>query len=185
MACKKLSRDKVVLFIRISLLLASITFFVMGLIFPILHTKKHIIGITLNSDNVWLWTSIEYFFDAGEYFLGAIILTFTIIFPIIKYLDLSNRYLKIIPVKEKLSRILALTDKWSMLDVFIIALLIMNYKMDSSIITMNIQIGTTFFAISIILRMLVSTKLNTRYLHTKHLHSLLLFIIFMSLITHF
>jgi uncharacterized paraquat-inducible protein A len=154
----KLNKKNTYYVIKLLILLASITFFILGLAYPILHTKKHIIGFTYSSNSVWLWTSIEYFLKAGEYLLGSIILAFTIIFPTFKYLDLLNRYLKIIPVKPRLSRILALTDKWSMLDVFIIALLIMNYKVDSSLVTMDIRIGTTFFAISIILRMLVSGK---------------------------
>lgn len=156
----KLSKERIYFWIRLILLLASIAFFVLGLTFPILHTKKHIIGFTISSDDVWLYTSIEYFFKAGEYLLGAIILVFTIIFPIFKYIDLSNRLLKIVKIGPKVSKFLAYTDKWSMLDVFIVALLIMNYKMDSSLVSMSIRIGTTFFAASILLRMVVSEMLK-------------------------
>ena len=158
----ELSKKRIFLLIRIIILAASITFFILGLTYPILHTKKHIIGFTISSDDVWLYTSIEYFFKAGEYLLGAIILMFTIIFPIFKYLELSNRLFNAVKTGPMVSKFLSYTDKWSMLDVFIVALLIMNYKMDSSIISMDIRIGTTFFAISIILRMLVSGSLIKR-----------------------
>ncbi|MBN1184239.1 MAG: paraquat-inducible protein A [Bacteroidales bacterium] len=148
--------NKIYLFIIIIVLLASVLFFILGLSYPILQTKKHIIGFTLSSDNVWLSTSIEYFFQAGEYLLGSIILTFTIIFPIIKYFELTNRVFLLFNIGPKTSKFLAYTDKWSMLDVFIVALLILNYKMDSSLVSMEICIGTTFFAISILLRMILS-----------------------------
>jgi len=151
----KIKIDKKILrtTIGIILLTLSIVFFILGLSYPILMTKKHVIGITLSADNVWLFTSIKYFFTEGEILLGIIILVFTVIFPIFKYLELINRFTRLIPTNSKIQKFLSYTDKWSMLDVFIVALLIMNYKMDSEIVSMQIKIGTTFLAGSILLRM--------------------------------
>ena len=141
-------------------LFTSIILFILGLYYPILSTKTEILGFTLKHENIWLFTSIKYFFNNEEYLLGAVILFFTFLFPIIKYLDLINRVTGFIEINEKTEHILSLTDKWSMLDVFIVALLILNYKMNSSIIFMSIQTGTTFLAASIILRMSISTFNN-------------------------
>ena len=44
--------------------------------------------------------------------------------------------------------------------VFLVAILLVNFKMDSSIIIMKVKIGTTFIAISVILRMLSSSMIN-------------------------
>lgn len=138
------------------LLLLSISFFVLGLAYPIITTKQQILGITLNYEKVWLFTSIKFFFRENEYFLGIIILVFTFIFPVIKYLDIINRTYNIVYVNSKISSILAITDKWSMLDVFIVALILLNFKMDSNIIVMKIRIGTTFLALSILMRLILS-----------------------------
>jgi hypothetical protein len=47
-----------------------------------------------------------------------------------------------------------------MLDVFLVALLLLNFKMDSNIIVMKIKVGVNFLAISILIRMYVSFQLN-------------------------
>jgi len=157
--------------IRAIILAISIIFFVLGLAYPILYTKKHLIGLTLSSQDVWLFTSIKFFFSEQEYLLGVILLLFTVIFPIFKYFELINRLLRIVHVGPRISQILSYSDKWSMLDVFIIALLIMNYKMDSSIVSMEIRIGTTFFAISILLRMVVCNIIKVKHkLITNRIH---------------
>ena len=141
-------------------LTGSIFLFILGLSFPILSTKTEILGITLKYENIWLFTSIKYFFNNEEYLLGAVILFFTFIFPIIKYLDLINRVTGLIEINERMEHILSLTDKWSMLDVFIVALLILNFKMNSEIIYMKIKIGTSFLAASIIVRMMISSYIS-------------------------
>ena len=125
-----------------------------------ISTKQQVFGIALNFEKVWLFSSIKYFFKENEYLLATIILVFTFLLPIIKYFELLNRFFGWVSFGEKTKHYLSLSDKWSMLDVFIVALLIMNFKMDSSIIVMKIRIGTTFLAASIILRMIASNLLK-------------------------
>ncbi len=155
------------LFISIFLLF-SIILFISGLSFPILSNKKQIFGITLEFEKIWLFTSIRYFFEEKEYFLSFVILFFTFIFPIVKYFDLINKIFGIIRIGKKTSYILSITDKWSMLDVFLVALLILNYKMDSNLIVMKIQVGTTLLAASIILRMVVSIIISKKKSYEKN-----------------
>jgi len=45
-------------------------------------------------------------------------------------------------------------DKWNMLDVFLVALLLLNFKMNSNFIVMQLKIGTTFIALAVIFRIL-------------------------------
>jgi len=73
------------------LLGTSIIFFVAGLSFPILSTKQQILGIALSFEKIWLFTSIKFFLKENEYFLALVILFFTFIFPVIKYIDFINR----------------------------------------------------------------------------------------------
>lgn len=138
----------------IILLSFSILFFVLGLWYPILSTKQEILGFVLDYKEVRLFDSVKMFFENDEYFLALIILIFTIVLPIIKFIELLNRNLNVVVIPKIVSKILHIQDKWSMLDVFLVAILLVNFKMDSSIIIMKIQIGTTFIVISVMLRML-------------------------------
>jgi uncharacterized paraquat-inducible protein A len=130
-------------------LLFSITFFVLGLCFPLLSTKQQILGIVLDYKEMNLFDSIVLFVQDKEFLLAAIILIFTFLFPVFKYIDLIIRVLK-----RKTPKSLPHLDKWNMLDVFLVALLLLNFKMNSNIIVMQLKIGTTFIALSVIFRIL-------------------------------
>lgn len=69
-------------------LFVSILFFVMGFMYPLLQTGFGIGPFTLKRDYIYLSTSFRYFFDKGEVFIGFLLLFFTIIFPILKYIFL-------------------------------------------------------------------------------------------------
>lgn len=66
-----------------------------------------------------------------------------------KYIELAVRILR-----NKTSKMLQNLDKWNMLDVFLVALLLLNFKMQSKIMVMDLKIGTTFIALAVIFRML-------------------------------
>jgi len=138
-------------------LIVSALFFVMGFLFPMLQTGYGIGPITLRTEYIYLHSSFRYFFDKGEIFIGFLLLFFTIIFPITKYiflfLTLAGRVQFRRPV---LLTVLEIVNKWAMLDVFVVAVLILNMKFDSTIIISRLENGTTLFAISILLMMTAS-----------------------------
>jgi uncharacterized paraquat-inducible protein A len=144
-----------ILFIIISLAL-SIIFFILGLVYPILSTKQSLFGIGLKFQEVRLFDSVKMFFNSGDYLLSGIIFLFTIILPIVKFVELINRVFEFTKFSKRTTEILHALDKWSMLDVFLVALLLLNFKMDSNIIVMELKIGTNFIALAVILRMLSS-----------------------------
>ena len=137
-------------------LTASAIFYILGLVFPILSSTTSIFGFVLEEESMRLVDSIDYFWEEGDVFLALVILTFTIVFPIIKYLDLSIRLAAPQLLPKKVVSILKDLDKWSMLDVFLVALLILNFKLDTSLITMKLEVGTSFIAVSVIFRMVAS-----------------------------
>ena len=144
--------------IRLFILTLSVTFFILGLSFPILSTKSKILGVGLDYREIRLFDSVELFYSEREYILAFIILFFTFIFPGLKFLDLINRELNIFNYSNLIiKKVLKYLDKWSMLDVFVVALLVLNFKMDSTIIVMKIKIGTTFLALSILLRLVATS----------------------------
>ena len=142
------------------ILFLSILCFILGLYFPILSTKQEILWVTTSYQSVRLFDSVKLFYQSGDLLLAGIIFTFSILLPIFEFIVLINRIIVKFEVSKKVQTILHLLDKWSMLDVFLVALLLLNFKMDSNIIVMKIQIGTTFIAISVVLRMTVAMLIN-------------------------
>lgn len=143
--------------IAITILAVSALFFIMGFMFPLLHTGFGIGPFTIKSDSVYLHTSFNYFFEKGEVFIGFLLLFFTIIFPILKYifilLTLSG---KKFPRQGAVAAALEIINKWSMLDVFVVAVLLLNLKFDTQIIVSRLGSGTTLFAMSVLLLMISS-----------------------------
>lgn len=143
--------------VALLLLLASLLFFVMGFLFPLLQSGYGIGPLVLKSEYIYLHSSFRFFFDKGELFIGLLLLFFTIIFPILKYIflfiTLSGRKL---PRHQFMNTALEVINKWAMLDVFVVAVLILNMKFDSTIIISKLESGTTLFAISVVLMMVCS-----------------------------
>ena len=127
----------------------SILFFGLGVYFPLLSTKTRILGINLSYEALNLFDSISLFFKSKEYLLATIILIFTFIVPVTKYIELIFRL-----IQNKVSKISHHLDKWNMLDVFLVSLLLLNFKMNSNIIVMELRIGTTFIALAVIFRII-------------------------------
>ena len=123
--------------------------------------------LVLKRDYVYLYSSFRFFFDKGEAFIGFLLLFFTIIFPVGKYIflfiTLAGRRL---PRHRYLNTVLEIINKWAMLDVFVVAVLILNMKFDSRIIVSKLEYGTTLFAISVVLMML-SASVAGKLLHEQ------------------
>lgn len=140
--------------IALAVLLASLLFFIGGFMYPLLQSGFGIGPFTIKKDYIYLHTSFRYFFDQGETFIGLLLLFFTIIFPVIKYIFLLVTLLgRSLPRHGAVATILEIINKWSMLDVFVVAVLILNMKFDSDIIISKLEKGTTLFAISVLLLM--------------------------------
>jgi paraquat-inducible protein A len=143
--------------ISLIILIASLIFFVLGFNYPLLQSGFGIGPFTLKSDYVYISTSFRYFFDKGEVFVGFLLLFFTIIFPVIKYIFLFLTLLgRKMPRHGAVATALEIINKWSMLDVFVVAVLILNMKFDSAIIVSKLESGTTLFALSVVLLMISS-----------------------------
>lgn len=134
----------------------SIVFFALGMYFPILSTHTRVI-FRFGYEEINIFRSVVMFFEYKEYLLAAVILIFTFVMPALKYIELIIRYLK-----GTASVMLQNLDKWNMLDVFLVALLLLNFKMNSSIIVMQLKIGTTFIALAVIFRIVTICLITNR-----------------------
>jgi uncharacterized paraquat-inducible protein A len=142
-------------------LIGSIVFFVLGVTHPLMSTKYQVIGIRLKSQEVTLFDSIRLFWESKDYFVSLIILVFTFILPISKYFELA---LRIITGKKYL--VLQSVDKWNMIDVFLVAMLLLNFKMNSNFIVMRLEEGTNFIALAVITRLVTIALLDSWFLKT-------------------
>jgi uncharacterized paraquat-inducible protein A len=145
--------------ISIITLALSILFFAMGVYFPLLSTKQQLLGVVLKYREVNLFDSIVMFFEDKEYLLAGVILVFTFIFPVFKYIELTVRV-----TLNKTGNVMRHLDKWNMLDVFLVALLLLNFKMNSTIIVMQLMTGTTFIALAVIFRILTISLLTNKHI---------------------
>lgn len=138
------------------LLMVSVFCYYLGLSLPLMATKKQLI-IAFGYTETTLWDSIKYFWYGGEYFLAAVIFFFTIVFPIVKFFHLGAT-LFYPPFKKMKAFNYShyISDKWSMLDVFIVALVIFHIKMNSQVVVTSLEPGTTFLAVSILVRMIAN-----------------------------
>ncbi len=133
----------------------SLGCFVSGFFLPIVETTSGFIF----KDTAYstIWDSVMLFFRQGDFAIGIMIFFFTVLFPFIKYIDLFDDIagLKIIQ-NRPLKKLLKQLNKWSMLDVFVIAVLIVAIKLEKRFISVSISTGTVLFALSIIIRLIIT-----------------------------
>lgn len=91
-------------------------------------------------------------FQAGDYFLGVLILAFSILFPLSKivlgvFVSLGAGAKR---AQERAYKALVATGKWSMTDVFVVSLLILFFKAEHIHLSFSAELGVYFFAVSTI-----------------------------------
>jgi paraquat-inducible protein A len=140
------------------LLWISLITLVIGIFAPVMTFKK----LIFYKNTFSIHTGLVTLFKEGEYILFLIIFVFTILFPVIKILLLGLiHYCRSWPQEKmkKLLHYLSLVSKWSMLDVFIVALLVVIVRLG---ITgrVEVQWGLYVFAVSVILSTLTTQRLT-------------------------
>lgn len=126
----------------------SVTFYVLGLCYPLMSTKYQVLNIPLKHQYVTLFDSVRMFWGDSEYLIASIILVFTFILPVLKYIELALR----MATGRQFLRLQAV-DKWNMIDVFLVAMLLLNFKMNSRFIVMRLEWGTNFIALAVLTRL--------------------------------
>jgi len=142
------------------LIIASAVLLGIGLHTPVLTIRKlwekNTFSIVSGVINLW---------EGKYYILSFIIFFFSVIFPIVKlitlsviwFVKLSDRY------RKWLLHGLGLLGKWSMLDVFVTAIIIVSIKL-GVLASAKAEAGIYYFAASILLAMLV-THLQTNLIN--------------------
>lgn len=149
----------------VALVTTSILFLVPANCFPIMRVD--FLGTNTAST---ILDGIIYFFHDGDYFIGAIILIASVLVPIFKVIGISILLFCVIfnkrqflRQKTKMYRLISLIGRWSMLDVFVIALLsaLVNFGFLSQITTGR---AATYFCAAVVITMLATITFDPRLL---------------------
>lgn len=153
------SKRKILERVIIDLLLwISLLTLMIGVFAPVMTFKK----LLFYKNTFSIHSGLMTLFKEGEYILFLIIFLFTILFPVVKIALLALiHYFRVWPQekRKKLLHSLSLVSKWSMLDVFIVALLVVAVRLG---ITGKVDVrwGIYVFAVSVILSTIATQRLT-------------------------
>lgn len=109
-------------------------------------------------DTFSLFSGIFHLLSAGEPLLFALIFTFSIVMPVYKMFVLfrliNNPFLDELK-RRRYTTMLMLLGKWSMLDVFVVAMLIMTIKL-GAIASVEVHVGLYVFSAGVLASMLLT-----------------------------
>lgn len=146
-------------------LLFSITALFFGLMLPTITLNelvfwKHTFSILSGIQSLWI---------EDQYFLAVLIFVFSVIFPIIKSILLFILWYMPLSVVDRgrISSLLSAFGKWSMLDVFVVAMTIV-ITQASGLVNAKAHIGIYLFCASVFLSMMVTMQIER---FNSHAHS--------------
>ena len=151
--------------VNLMIVFALVTF-VVGISAPMLTLQK-LIWI---KNTFSLLSGIFALFVEGQYLLFLLIFGFSIVLPTFKFVllfTLWNRSVQLGRRTTKYFHWLTLMGKWSMLDVFVVSVLLASIKL-GAIASVEIHYGLYCFALAVILMMLATHQVAH---HVGHLNS--------------
>ncbi|HEV8073675.1 MAG TPA: paraquat-inducible protein A [Opitutaceae bacterium] len=147
------------------LLVVAFALFGLGIFFPFFHVTK----FWVFSDAISVVSGLFTLFQSHEYFLFGILTLFTLIFPCVKLGLLAIVWAKRMHDLARVRRLHEWVEhlgKWSMLDVFVVAILIVAMK-SANLADLHIGFGLYLFTFSVITTQLTSSWIS-RFLRRGH-----------------
>lgn len=128
-----------------------------GLSLPLLHARQMIFWKSSYS----VWAGVVALWKANELLLALLLFFFSIIFPVIKLAALAVIWFVKLPEERRrwLLHWLGLLGKWSMLDVFVVAILIVLIKI-GPLAKVEPRAGVYVFSLAIIASMLTTVYID-------------------------
>ncbi len=152
----------------LALTIAALTFFIPANIFPIMKTVS-LVGY----ENSTIIDGIFYFFEHGEYFVGSVIFIASVFVPVLKLLVLlflmhsvytGSTWKRV--EKNRLYTMIHVIGKWSMVDIFVIGMMIsMVHFGDLAEVTTGLAASS--FATMVVLTLFATESFDTRLLWDK------------------
>ncbi len=145
------ARDSNAVWIVPLVLLTATTLLLVGLSTPVIRIEK----FYFFNDEYSIAGGIANLFDHGNVALGLIILLFSIVFPVLKLAAVGWAWVWPLEVdaRRRLLRWTALLGRWSMLDVFVVAIIVVLLQ-SSFLGSAEPRPGLYVFAVAIVLSML-------------------------------
>ncbi len=139
------------------LLVVSAALLVTGLRLPILTVRQVWAKNTFS-----VVSGIQSLYQEKQYFLALIIFFFSLVFPIVKLLVLTVLWLVRLSdtQRQRILHWLSALGKWSMLDVFVVAVIIVTVKL-GVLASAKPEIGIYYFGSSILLTMVATAIQNS------------------------
>ena len=137
-----------------SMLLAALGFFATGIFLPFTSVTK----LWLFENQVSVFQGLIILWKAGELFLFLILFVFTVCFPFVKINALLALWLYPGLTSEQAKNFFKFVShlgKWSMLDVFVVAILVLTVK-SGGLASIKVQSGFFLFFISVTLTQFAS-----------------------------
>jgi len=140
------------------LLMVALATLIIGLTAPLLTLEK----MYFFENTITLFSTITGLFEQKEWFLFIVIALFSLCVPIIKIaslvLILNLEYPKN-SILDKTLKVIETVGKWSMLDVFVVALLLVSVKL-GVLAKVDVHYGLSVFAASVLLTMGLSVWIH-------------------------
>jgi Paraquat-inducible protein A len=109
---------------------------------------------------------IKSLFEDGSIFLGIVIFLFSVMFPVLKIvlfaIYISRSFKRHAITNDGLFRAIGFVSKWSMADVFIVAVIIVMFKAKGFNFTFSAETGIYCYALSAVLSSLVISYISHR-----------------------
>ena len=128
--------------------------FIIGINIPLLHTTK----FWIIKENLSLTQVLSNLKLMGEMQLFYIMLSFTFVIPVLKFVAISFNIF-ISKAKSRKNTVLSLLSKWAMLDVFVVGIIVSTIKSNNGIAESTTGTALTYFIVSILLSMIITSIL--------------------------
>ena len=139
-----------------AMLVLALLLFVVGIISPIVTIEK----FYLVENTFSIFSGVVQLFLEQRYFLFLLISVFSLLLPVLKlgvlYQILENPQQNN-PIRHRYLRWMHLYGKWSMLDVFVVAILVVSVKL-GAIANVEMRLGLYAFALSVLLTMIITAR---------------------------
>mgnify|MGYP006280273867 CR=1 FL=1 len=149
--------------VSLALVISAMLLYIPAMIYPMMEITKF--GTTIDST---ILEGITSFIEYENYFIASVVFVASIVIPIVKLVGLLVIFISL-KIHIKMSRktkiyIFKFIDsigKWSMIDIFVVAILASIVQLDE-IFNIKADIAATSFALVVILTMIAAYRFDTR-----------------------
>ena len=149
--------------VSLALTICAILLYIPAMLYPIMEVTR--LGVKIEST---ILEGVVSFIEQGSYFIAIVVFTASVIIPLIKLVGLLFIFISLkINVKMHNNRKILIfkfieaIGKWSMIDIYVVALLASIVQLDE-IFNIKGGIAATSFALMVILTMIAANRFDTR-----------------------